>query len=73
VTENRFGVTWQIVPYILPKLLGCPDRQAANRTMQAMLRIRKFDAEAIEINVQDRIPTLAHSEDKMIVDKKIKG
>ncbi|WP_129670476.1 VOC family protein [Candidatus Chloroploca sp. Khr17] len=46
--KDRFGVSWQIVPQILPKLLGSPDRQAANRAMEAMLQMSKIDIETLE-------------------------
>ena len=41
--KDKFGLSWQIVPTILPKLLGDPDRAKANRVMQAMLQMKKFD------------------------------
>jgi predicted 3-demethylubiquinone-9 3-methyltransferase (glyoxalase superfamily) len=41
--KDRFGVSWQIVPTLLPKLLGDPDRDKANRVMQAMMQMQKLD------------------------------
>jgi predicted 3-demethylubiquinone-9 3-methyltransferase (glyoxalase superfamily) len=46
--KDRFGVSWQIVPQILPQLLGASDRQAADRTLQAMLKMTKIDIKALE-------------------------
>jgi predicted 3-demethylubiquinone-9 3-methyltransferase (glyoxalase superfamily) len=46
--KDRFGVSWQIVPQILPQLLGAADRQAADRTLQAMLKMTKIDIKALE-------------------------
>ena len=40
---DRFGVTWQIVPTILPKLLGDDDEEKAGRAMEAMLQMKKLD------------------------------
>ena len=40
---DRFGLTWQIVPTILPRLLQDPDRKKSARVMQAMLRMVKLD------------------------------
>jgi predicted 3-demethylubiquinone-9 3-methyltransferase (glyoxalase superfamily) len=40
---DKFGVSWQIVPTILGKLLGDKDPAKANRVMQAMLQMRKLD------------------------------
>lgn len=41
--EDRFGLSWQIIPSILPKLLQDPDREKAGRAMQAMLGMVKID------------------------------
>ena len=46
--KNRFGVFWQMVPQILPKLLGASDRQATDHALQAMLKISKIDIKALE-------------------------
>jgi predicted 3-demethylubiquinone-9 3-methyltransferase (glyoxalase superfamily) len=40
--KDRFGLSWQIVPKALPRLLGDPDRARANRAMQAMLKMNKL-------------------------------
>lgn len=42
-TTDKFGVTWQVVPRILPELLQDADREKANRVMQAMLQMTKLD------------------------------
>lgn len=41
--KDRFGVSWQIVPAILPQLLGGGDREKSQRAMQAMLKMKKLD------------------------------
>jgi predicted 3-demethylubiquinone-9 3-methyltransferase (glyoxalase superfamily) len=41
--RDRFGVYWQIVPSVLPKLLGGSDRAGAERAMKAMLQMVKLD------------------------------
>jgi len=46
--RDRFGLSWQIVPTALPRLLGDPDRARAQRAMQAMLGMRKLDIAALE-------------------------
>lgn len=46
--KDRFGLSWQIVPEILPKLLADPDREKSGRAMQAMLGMGKLDIAALE-------------------------
>jgi predicted 3-demethylubiquinone-9 3-methyltransferase (glyoxalase superfamily) len=46
--KDRFGVSWQIVPQVLPTLLGASDRHAADRALQAMLKMSKIDIAALE-------------------------
>lgn len=46
--KDRFGVSWQIVPEVLPKLLSSSNRQAADRALQAVLQMTKIDIEALE-------------------------
>ena len=41
--KDRYGVSWQIVPSVLPQLLGGPDRAGSERAMQAMMRMVKLD------------------------------
>ena len=45
---DRFGLSWQIIPSILPRLLGDPDREKAGRAMNAMLAMKKIDIAALE-------------------------
>ena len=40
---DKFGLSWQVVPSVLPILLGSPDRPAANRAMAAMMTMGKLD------------------------------
>jgi len=46
--KDRFGVSWQIVPRVLPELLGDPDPAKAQRVMQAMLQMVKLDIAGLE-------------------------
>ena len=46
--RDRYGLYWQIIPSILPELLGGPDRAGAQRAMQAMLKMVKLDIEALQ-------------------------
>ena len=46
--QDRFGLSWQIIPSILPRLLGDPDRDKAGRVLNAMLQMKKIDIAALE-------------------------
>ena len=46
--KDRFGLSWQIVPRVLPELLADPDREKAQRVMAAMLKMKKIDIEELE-------------------------
>lgn len=46
--KDRFGVSWQIVPTILPELVGDPHSERSQRAMQAMLRMKKIDIDALK-------------------------
>jgi predicted 3-demethylubiquinone-9 3-methyltransferase (glyoxalase superfamily) len=45
---DKFGVSWQIVPTILPQLLGDKDPKKAGRVMQAMLKMVKIDIKGLQ-------------------------
>jgi predicted 3-demethylubiquinone-9 3-methyltransferase (glyoxalase superfamily) len=40
---DKFGLSWQIVPTLLVKLLSDKDKNKASRVMQAMLNMKKLD------------------------------
>jgi predicted 3-demethylubiquinone-9 3-methyltransferase (glyoxalase superfamily) len=40
--KDKFGVSWQVVPAILPKLLSDPDPKKAQGAMKAMLNMKKL-------------------------------
>jgi len=46
--KDRFGLSWQVGPTALPKLLTDPDRAKANRVMAAMMKMAKIDIAALE-------------------------
>ena len=45
---DRFGVSWQIVPTILGKLMGDKDRAKAGRVMQAIMHMKKLDIATLQ-------------------------
>jgi predicted 3-demethylubiquinone-9 3-methyltransferase (glyoxalase superfamily) len=46
--RDRFGVSWQVVPTALPRLLQDPDREKAQRVMSAMLTMKKIEIDELE-------------------------
>jgi predicted 3-demethylubiquinone-9 3-methyltransferase (glyoxalase superfamily) len=46
--KDKFGLSWQVVPNVLARYLGDPDRSRAQRVMQSMLRMKKLDIAALE-------------------------
>ncbi len=45
--QDKYGLSWQIVPAILGSLLGNPDKEKSSRAMQAMLQMSKLDIAAL--------------------------
>ena len=46
--KDRFGLSWQVVPTVLPKLLQDKDPKKRARVMEAMLRMKKIDVEQLQ-------------------------
>jgi len=46
--DDKFGVSWQIVPNALIELLSDPDPLKAGRVMQAMMQMTKIDIAALK-------------------------
>ena len=46
--KDRWGLSWQIVPPALERLLGDPDPARSKRAMEAMLGMSKLDIAALE-------------------------
>jgi predicted 3-demethylubiquinone-9 3-methyltransferase (glyoxalase superfamily) len=44
---DRFGVSWQVVPNVLPRLLRDPHPAKAKRALDAMLGMQKLDIGAL--------------------------
>ena len=45
--KDKFGLSWQIVPTVLPQLMADNDTAKAARVMRAMLQMRKIDVAAL--------------------------
>jgi predicted 3-demethylubiquinone-9 3-methyltransferase (glyoxalase superfamily) len=41
--KDRYGVSWQVVPAVLPDMISDPDSEGSQRTMEAMLKMKKLD------------------------------
>jgi predicted 3-demethylubiquinone-9 3-methyltransferase (glyoxalase superfamily) len=46
--KDRYGLSWQIVPSVLPKLLAGADRARAQRVLEALMGMTKLDIRALE-------------------------
>jgi predicted 3-demethylubiquinone-9 3-methyltransferase (glyoxalase superfamily) len=46
--KDKFGLSWQVVPRVLSKLIGGSDKEASQRAMHAMLQMRKLDIGKLE-------------------------
>jgi predicted 3-demethylubiquinone-9 3-methyltransferase (glyoxalase superfamily) len=45
---DKFGLSWQVVPSVLEKLLHGPDSVKSNRAMKAMLQMKKLDIKTLQ-------------------------
>src|SRR3979411_1432576 len=46
--DDKFGVSWQIIPTALGELMGDPDDEKSDRVMKAMLQMTKIDIEGLQ-------------------------
>lgn len=46
--KDKFGLSWQIVPVILPRLLTAQDTEKSGKVMKAMLQMKKLDIAALQ-------------------------
>ena len=46
--QDKFGLSWQIIPSALGELLNDPDPLKAGRVMQAMLKMTKIEIEGLK-------------------------
>jgi predicted 3-demethylubiquinone-9 3-methyltransferase (glyoxalase superfamily) len=46
--KDKYGLSWQIVPVALGRLLGDPDPTKSQRVMQAMLKMQKIDISGLQ-------------------------
>ena len=46
--QDKYGLSWQIIPRALPRMLSDQDRTKADRALQAMLKMKKIDVATLE-------------------------
>ena len=46
--KDKYGLSWQVVPAAIPKMMTEPDSEKSERTMNAFLKMKKLDIAAIE-------------------------
>lgn len=46
--KDKFGVSWQVVPTALGRLMGDPDREKAAKAQQAMMKMKKLVIKDLE-------------------------
>ncbi|MGN6748359.1 MAG: VOC family protein [Xanthobacteraceae bacterium] len=46
--KDKFGVSWQVVPQVLPQMLTDADGAKRERTMSALMTMKKFDVAALQ-------------------------
>jgi predicted 3-demethylubiquinone-9 3-methyltransferase (glyoxalase superfamily) len=47
--KDKYGLSWQIVPTVLPKMMTDPDAEKSARVMNAFLKMKKFDLEKLKL------------------------
>ncbi len=45
--KDKYDLSWQVVPTVLPKLLSDKDKQKSERVMKALLQMKKLDIAAL--------------------------
>ncbi|HKM88161.1 MAG TPA: VOC family protein [Xanthobacteraceae bacterium] len=46
--KDKYGVSWQVVPSALPRMMTDADGAKSERAMNALLKMKKFDLQALE-------------------------
>ena len=51
---DRFGLSWQVVPTLVPELMTHPDPAVARRAMEAVLQMKKIDIATVQRAVENQ-------------------
>lgn len=46
--QDRYGLSWQIIPTALMELMGDPDPEKSQRVMEAMLKMQKIEVTLLQ-------------------------
>jgi predicted 3-demethylubiquinone-9 3-methyltransferase (glyoxalase superfamily) len=46
--KDKYGLSWQVVPTVMAKMMTDPDRAKSDRVMKAFLQMKKYDIAALE-------------------------
>lgn len=46
--KDKYGLSWQVVPAVLPELMSGADQKKSDRVMEAVLQMKKFDIEELK-------------------------
>jgi len=46
--KDKFGLSWQVVPTMLPEMVGDPKSEKSQRAMAAMMEMKKIDIAALQ-------------------------
>jgi predicted 3-demethylubiquinone-9 3-methyltransferase (glyoxalase superfamily) len=45
--KDKYGLSWQVVPTAMPKMMTDPDARKSERVMNAFLKMKKFDLDKL--------------------------
>jgi predicted 3-demethylubiquinone-9 3-methyltransferase (glyoxalase superfamily) len=54
--KDKFGLSWQVIPSALGKMLHDKDAEKAKRVMQAMMQMSKIDIKSLQRAYEQRLP-----------------
>ena len=47
--KDKYGLSWQVVPSVIPKMMTDPDIKKSDRVMNAVLKMKKFDLDKLTL------------------------
>lgn len=46
--KDKYGLSWQVVPSVLPEMISDPDTKKSQRAFEAMLQMKKLDIDKLQ-------------------------